>query len=205
MFQTRLKQLREDAGYSSQQSFANKFGVSQAAVGNWEAGSRKPDMNTLIKLADFFNVSVDYLIGHSNCDGPVFTASKCWDGHHMREIREQIGETPDETARCIGIPVSDYLNYERAQIDPPVSVLYKLADHFCIGIDWLLDYEWGMYDPNEKVITDKFRVKSKDEQRLVEHFRLLSPRQQASVFGYIDGLLAAEGSQEKDLSSQSLA
>ncbi len=205
MFQTRLKQLREDAGYKSQQSFADKFGVSQAAVGNWEAGTRKPDINTLIKLADFFRVSVDYLIGHSNYDGPVCTASRCWDGHHIREIRKQLGETPDETAKCIGISVSDYLKYENAQIDPPVSVLHRLADHFCCGIDWLLEYVWGIYDSTGKLMTDDFKIKSNDEQHLVEHFRLLSPMKQGSALGYIDGLLAPEDSHTKNLSSQNLA
>lgn len=63
MFQTKLKMLREAAGYKSQQAFANVFGVAQSTVGNWEAGKREPDFETIRRLATFFNVPVDFLIG----------------------------------------------------------------------------------------------------------------------------------------------
>lgn len=65
MFSVRLKSLRENAGFKSQQSFADAFGVAQSTVGNWEAGKREPNYATTICLADFFKVTVDYLIGHS--------------------------------------------------------------------------------------------------------------------------------------------
>lgn len=63
IFRIRIRELRESAGYTSQQAFANAFGVAQSTVGNWEAGKREPGYETTIRLADFFNVSVDYLIG----------------------------------------------------------------------------------------------------------------------------------------------
>ena len=64
-FSLRLKELRENAGYS-QYTFANKFGVAQSTVGGWEAGKREPNFDIVKRLADFFSVSVDYLIGHSD-------------------------------------------------------------------------------------------------------------------------------------------
>lgn len=64
MFAIRMKELREAAGYRSQQAFADDFGVGQSTVGNWEAGKRIPDLTTLIRLADFFKISVDELVGH---------------------------------------------------------------------------------------------------------------------------------------------
>ena len=70
MFQIRLKELREQAGYS-QYSFAEKFGVSQSTVGNWESGTREPKFDTMQRLADFFGVSVDYLLGRESVpEGP---------------------------------------------------------------------------------------------------------------------------------------
>ncbi len=65
MFQTRLKELREGAGYKSQQAFADAFGVAQSTVGNWEAGKREPNYETTMRLARFFGVSVDDLLGLS--------------------------------------------------------------------------------------------------------------------------------------------
>lgn len=63
MFQTRLRELRESAGYKSQQAFADAFGVAQSTVGNWEAGKREPNYETTMKLARFFGVSIDCLLG----------------------------------------------------------------------------------------------------------------------------------------------
>lgn len=64
MFRFRIRVLREKAGYRSQQSFANDFGVAQTTVAGWESGKREPKFDTLIKLANFFDVSVDYLLGY---------------------------------------------------------------------------------------------------------------------------------------------
>lgn len=62
MFRIRLKELREAKGLS-QYSFADAFGISQSTIGNWEAGKREPNFDTMQRLADFFGVSVDYLLG----------------------------------------------------------------------------------------------------------------------------------------------
>ena len=76
MFQTRLKELREAAGYKSQQSFADAFGVAQSTIGNWEAGKREPNYETTIRLAQFFKVPVGYLLGieESGAEDVILTA-----------------------------------------------------------------------------------------------------------------------------------
>ncbi len=59
-----LKQLREDAGISQRQ-LADAIGVSQQSVNKYENHKIEPDIATMIKIADYFETSVDYLIGHS--------------------------------------------------------------------------------------------------------------------------------------------
>lgn len=66
MFQQKLKELREKNGYKSQAAFAIAFGVAQSTVGGWESGKREPNYETTKKLAQFFNVPIDYLIGDSD-------------------------------------------------------------------------------------------------------------------------------------------
>lgn len=61
MFQIILKKLRERESISQRQ-LAESIGVSQSAVGMWESGKAKPEYATLLKIADFFNVKIDYLI-----------------------------------------------------------------------------------------------------------------------------------------------
>ena len=70
MFQVRLKKLREDRGYS-QYTFAKKIGVAQSTVGGWESGARQPNFEMIRKIASFFQVSVDYLLGRTDDPHPV--------------------------------------------------------------------------------------------------------------------------------------
>lgn len=58
----RLKELRKNVNLS-RRKLALKTNIPEANLRRYEAGATKPNISTLIKLADFFNVTVDYLIG----------------------------------------------------------------------------------------------------------------------------------------------
>ena len=60
-----LKALREEKGISQLQ-LALKLGMNQNTISRYENGQREADYQTLIMLADFFDVSIDYLIGRTN-------------------------------------------------------------------------------------------------------------------------------------------
>lgn len=61
----RLKELREEKKLT-RDSLADILNVSYSAVSKYETNVRFPDKGTLIQLADFFDVSVDYLLCRSN-------------------------------------------------------------------------------------------------------------------------------------------
>jgi len=61
----RLVQLRKSSGLS-QYELAEKLNFSRGKYANYEQGTRQPDYETLDKLADFYNVTTDYLLGRSN-------------------------------------------------------------------------------------------------------------------------------------------
>lgn len=58
----RLKELRENAKIS-QNELAKHLGMVRSTICQYEKGNREPDTETLQKIADFFSVSVDYLLG----------------------------------------------------------------------------------------------------------------------------------------------
>ena len=64
MFSQRLKSLRKDKKLT-QRELGKHFNLSQSSIAFYEKGEREPDFSTLIKFADFFNVSTDYLLGIS--------------------------------------------------------------------------------------------------------------------------------------------
>lgn len=65
MFPQRLRLCRKDRGLSLKE-LASFFGMSHSTLSKYETGSRHPDPDMLIKLASFFDISVDYLLGLSD-------------------------------------------------------------------------------------------------------------------------------------------
>ena len=70
MFALKLKELRENLGLS-QRALAVKLGVSQSTVGMWESSQREPNFKTIEELANFFDVTTDYLLGRADNKKPV--------------------------------------------------------------------------------------------------------------------------------------
>jgi len=64
MFAKRLEKLRHEKDLTHQQ-MGDMLGITRQAYGNYELAKREPDIKTLKILADFFNVSLDYLLGKS--------------------------------------------------------------------------------------------------------------------------------------------
>ena len=63
-FAERLQELREDKGIS-RKDLAASLNITVSALGMYEQGRREPNMEMLIRLADYFNVSLDFLVGRS--------------------------------------------------------------------------------------------------------------------------------------------
>ena len=57
-----IKELRTERKLS-QQAFADAIGVSQKAIDYWERGINEPKASYIVRIADFFEVSCDYLLG----------------------------------------------------------------------------------------------------------------------------------------------
>lgn len=69
-FRERLFELRRQAGLS-QEELAGLLGVTRQAVQKWEAGTSRPDMDNLVSLADYFKVSLDYLVAGREAPPPA--------------------------------------------------------------------------------------------------------------------------------------
>ena len=61
----RIKELRL-ANHMTQDELAKKLDVTRSAIGMYEQGVRRPDFAHMDALADFFNVSLDYLMGKTD-------------------------------------------------------------------------------------------------------------------------------------------
>lgn len=64
-FGTHLKFLRQSKSLTQKQ-LAAEIGASESGIQNYELGTRKPTFDMLIALANYFDVSIDYLVGRSD-------------------------------------------------------------------------------------------------------------------------------------------
>ena len=61
----RLKELRSDKK-CTQQEISNKTEISRSVISEYESGKSEPTASILVKLANFFDVSTDYLLGRTD-------------------------------------------------------------------------------------------------------------------------------------------
>lgn len=109
----RIKDLREEKQIS-QSALAVAIGTSQRNIGRWENKENEPTYSQLIKLADFFEVSIDYLVGRSDEIGNVNVITN---GAELSEYEKTLLE-------CF-----DKLNlFERESIIVQVKALAKRYD-----------------------------------------------------------------------------
>lgn len=68
-FKERLVKLRKELNLT-QEDFAQKIGYTRTAISAWEIGRNEPSNADTVKIADFFGVSTDYLLGKSDIRNP---------------------------------------------------------------------------------------------------------------------------------------
>lgn len=67
IFAKKLRELREEQRYS-QSEMAKKLDVSQSYYSKFELDQGEPNLETLVRIADIFKVSLDYLLGRTGID-----------------------------------------------------------------------------------------------------------------------------------------
>lgn len=88
----RIRLLRSAIGLS-QVEFSQRMGVTKQCVSNWENDNVLPSIEMLVKLADFFHVSTDYLLGRENThtlDVSRLTEEQC---AHLRLLVQDLEKT----------------------------------------------------------------------------------------------------------------
>ncbi len=107
----KLRELRAKFKVS-QTELAKQVNISQKSISNYENGISDPDINTLKQLADYFHVTIDYLVEH---EVPYLIDKSAWP-ESKRELLNMIAELDDfESEKIKGIIVG----YTQAQKEKP--------------------------------------------------------------------------------------
>lgn len=124
MFSKKLKDLRKSRDSMSQADLAGILGVTQQAVGRWEKDLNMPDFDTLKKIAEYFDVTTDYLLGNETEDkrkgyyldnetAEIANALKEGDGM-LRVMFDTVRKLPPEKMR----EAANYIEYLKAKQHP---------------------------------------------------------------------------------------
>lgn len=93
-FQDRLRELRTERGLT-QQDVADVLNVTRATIAGYETAGKEPGHEKLKILADLFNVSIDYLVGYSDCRKSIRDEAELT-LEDKKEISDKLKELYDE-------------------------------------------------------------------------------------------------------------
>ncbi|WP_407892658.1 helix-turn-helix domain-containing protein [Lacticaseibacillus sp. N501-2] len=121
----RLADLRHEQPRTRQVDIAKMLGIGTSTYSMYEQGLREPDDETKIKIAQYFNVSVDYLVGNSDLRTPYPTRSV---DTELSALRHQLR---DPTAKVV---------YHQQELGAPVrKSLAALLDGVVAAADALTE------------------------------------------------------------------
>lgn len=105
----RIRELRKQNDMTMKQ-LGEKLGLGESTISQYETGKREPDIKTLLKISECFNVSVDYLLG--NVSEPWFYLDN---DRIVREINSYEDEPDKEPIKKLLLYAFDQLNDDGQQ------------------------------------------------------------------------------------------
>lgn len=145
-FTKRLIELRKEKGLN-QTEIAKELHISQQTYSQWESDKRNPSQKTLEKLANFFNVSVSYLLGETSIRNfTELTTSKEQShvpsgqtiGERLKSARKEAGLLQEEVAEHFNITQQAYQVWESGKRNPKKETIKRLSDFFGVSYSYLL-------------------------------------------------------------------
>ena len=135
----RLKELRKENNLS-QTELASLIHMSQTGYSQYERHTRKISLEILIKLANYYHVCIDYLLGLTD-NKMQYSKSKInldSNNHRLKEIREDKDLLQEDIAKVLKMSRKGYSHYESYYSDIPIDKLKELALFYNVSIDYLL-------------------------------------------------------------------
>lgn len=136
-FQKRLKDIAIDEELNMKE-FANSTGVSLPVIRLAFQFGIIPSVRTLIKIADFAEISFDYLVGFTNSND--FIKAYTVSSFHTRyeELRATKKVKNSQVANVMPFSRNFISEWKRNKTLPSLDYLKALADYFEVSIDYLL-------------------------------------------------------------------
>ena len=121
-----------------------EIGVNARAITLAKEYGIIPSSRSLIKIADYFNTSISFLLGYTEDDEYVPPKTKSSFAERLKLLIENDKHTPYKLAQMWHLDKSCITNWLQGKFIPNISTLEIISDYFDVSIDYLLgrtDYE----------------------------------------------------------------
>lgn len=156
-FCKRLKEMRKEAE-KTQDEMANFLKVKRSTYGEYERGKITPPIDKLSRLAKYFDVSVDYLMGREIKFEENYSDDQSWKsevttekiGTKLKQMRLMYNISLVEMSEDMSISVQTLKKYENGTLEIPHQVLKAYAKYFNVDMDKLTHIDVSNEEMNTK-------------------------------------------------------
>lgn len=136
-FGERLSELMTENGNMNCRQLGENIEVSDETIRAWKKGIHYITLIPLIKLADYFKCSIEYLIGRSD-DGTMIIPKKCPPFYQrLREVMKEKSKTSYMANNDEAIFYSNLTKWKKG-ISPNVAKVIAIADYLGVTVDYLI-------------------------------------------------------------------
>ena len=132
-----IKKFLDESGMKSYR-LAEFSGCNKTAVNSWLYQRQTPSTSALIRLADYMNYSLDYMLGRSRQKFFIRSGNAEKFGRRFFELPLPDGVTYYKLAQTIGIGTSAMSKWKDLKRLPDIEILMRLADFFDCSVDYLV-------------------------------------------------------------------
>ena len=125
----------------NQKDIAKYLGIKQNSYSQYENGLRKVPTHIIIKLKEFYNINIDYLLNLTDTSKPYPKSNVIkirYSMTRLKDIRENYDLTQEYIANILHMSQSAYSSYEVESGEIPIQRLIDLAIYYDVPIDYLL-------------------------------------------------------------------
>lgn len=143
MLGEKIAEQRKKLGLS-QEELAEKLNISQKSISKYELGNRKPQYKVLVRMAEYFGVTTDYLLGLAKGGNTML-------GKRINELRKSSGMTQEEFGKKLGVIKQTVSSWENDLSEPNHAATIAIAKLFGVTTDYLLGVEGDAMGTEEKI------------------------------------------------------
>lgn len=127
-----IRNLRKSRNITQEQ-LAEAICVERSSIGKYETGTL-PSVDVLIRIADYFDVSVDYILNDTVITPSAFSK-------RLKDLRNKRKLSQNDIADILNVKSNTISQYENGRREPDFSSLCRIADYFGVTTDYLLGIE----------------------------------------------------------------